>query len=62
LSICGLAALLNHCSAMDVNMGITGLVARGMGMEVDSLVDDVSLNRVAEAVDARFIKVVHLKK
>ncbi len=37
LSVCGLAALLDHCSDMDVNMVNAGLIARDMGIEVDSI-------------------------
>lgn len=37
LSVCGLAALLNHCSDQEVNMVNAGLVARNMGIEVDSV-------------------------
>ncbi len=37
LSVCGLSALLNHCSDQDVNMVNAGLVARNMGIEVESI-------------------------
>ena len=37
LSVCGLSALLNHCSEQDVNMVNAGLVARNMGIEVESI-------------------------
>ncbi len=37
LSVCGLAALLNHCSDQEVNMVNAGLVARSMGIEVESV-------------------------
>jgi D-3-phosphoglycerate dehydrogenase len=37
LSVCGLAALLNHCSDQDVNMVNASLVARDMGIEVESI-------------------------
>ncbi|MEE4254175.1 MAG: phosphoglycerate dehydrogenase [Desulfuromusa sp.] len=37
LSVCGLAALLNHCSDQEVNMVNASLIARGMGIEVESI-------------------------
>jgi len=37
LSVCGLAALLNHCTEQDVNMVNASLIARGMGIEVESV-------------------------
>ncbi|MBN1958850.1 MAG: phosphoglycerate dehydrogenase [Desulfuromonadales bacterium] len=37
LSVCGLAALLNHCSDQDVNMVNASLIAREMGIEVESV-------------------------
>jgi len=37
LSVCGLAALLNHCSDQEVNMVNANLIARQMGIEVDSI-------------------------
>lgn len=37
LSVCGLAALLDHCSDMDVNLVNASLIAREMGIEVDSI-------------------------
>ncbi|MDX2480985.1 MAG: phosphoglycerate dehydrogenase [Desulfuromusa sp.] len=37
LSVCGLAALLNHCSDQDVNMVNASLVARDMGIDVESI-------------------------
>ncbi|MFO7577109.1 MAG: phosphoglycerate dehydrogenase [Pelovirga sp.] len=37
LTICGLAALLNHCTEQDVNMVNAGLVARTMGIVVESV-------------------------
>ncbi len=37
LSVCGLAALLNHCTDQEVNMVNAGLVARQMGIEVESV-------------------------
>lgn len=37
LSVCGLSALLDHCSDMDVNMVNAGLIARDMGIDVDSI-------------------------
>ncbi len=37
LSVCGLAALLNHCSDQEVNMVNASLVARQMGIEVESV-------------------------
>ena len=37
LSVCGLAALLNHCSDQEVNMVNDSLVARQMGIEVESV-------------------------
>ncbi len=37
LSVCGLAALLNHCTDAEVNMVNAGLVARGMGIEVEAI-------------------------
>jgi D-3-phosphoglycerate dehydrogenase len=37
LSVCGLAALLNHCTDQDINMVNAGLIARGMGIEVESI-------------------------
>lgn len=37
LSVCGLAALLDHCSDQDVNMVNASLVAREMGIEVESI-------------------------
>ncbi|OEU71391.1 MAG: phosphoglycerate dehydrogenase [Desulfuromonadales bacterium C00003093] len=36
LSVCGLAALLNHCTEQDVNMVNASLIAREMGIEVES--------------------------
>ena len=37
LSVCGLAALLNHCSDQEVNMVNASLIAQGMGVEVESI-------------------------
>ncbi len=37
LSVSGLAALLNHCSDQEVNMVNASLVARDMGIEVESM-------------------------
>ncbi|MCK4623517.1 MAG: phosphoglycerate dehydrogenase [Desulfuromonadales bacterium] len=37
LSVCGLAALLNHCTEQDVNMVNASLIARDMGIEVESV-------------------------
>jgi len=37
LSVCGLAALLDHCSDRDVNMVNASLIAREMGIEVESI-------------------------
>jgi len=37
LSVCGLAALLNHCSDQEVNMVNASLIARQMGIEVESV-------------------------
>lgn len=37
LSVCGLAALLNHCSDQEVNMVNASLIAREMGIEVESV-------------------------
>ena len=37
LSVCGLAALLNHCTDQDVNMVNANLIARNMGIEVESI-------------------------
>ncbi|MCW8858442.1 MAG: phosphoglycerate dehydrogenase [Deltaproteobacteria bacterium] len=37
LSVCGLASLLNHCSDQDVNMVNASLIARQMGIEVESI-------------------------
>ena len=37
LSVCGLAALLNHCTEQDVNMVNANLVAREMGIVVESI-------------------------
>ena len=37
LSVCGLAALLNHCSDQDVNMVNASLIARQMGIDVESI-------------------------
>ena len=37
LSVCGLAALLNRCTDQDINMVNASLVARGMGIEVESI-------------------------
>jgi len=37
LSVCGLAALLNHCSDQEVNMVNASLIARQMGIEVESI-------------------------
>ncbi len=37
LSVCGLAALLNHCSDQEANMVNAGLIARRMGIEVESI-------------------------
>lgn len=34
LSVCGLAALLNHCTELDVNLVNANLVARDMGIDV----------------------------
>ncbi len=37
LGVCGLAALLNHCSDQEVNMVNASLIARGLGIEVESV-------------------------
>ncbi|PLY02345.1 MAG: phosphoglycerate dehydrogenase [Desulfuromonas sp.] len=37
LSVCGLASLLDHCSDQDVNMVNAGMIARDMGIEVESV-------------------------
>ncbi len=37
LGVCGLAALLNHCSDQEVNMVNASLIARGLGIEVESI-------------------------
>ena len=37
LSVCGLAALLNHCTDQEVNMVNASLIAREMGIEVESI-------------------------
>ena len=37
LSVCGLAALLNHCTDQEVNMVNASLIARTMGIEVESI-------------------------
>ncbi|MCF6267602.1 MAG: phosphoglycerate dehydrogenase [Desulfuromusa sp.] len=37
LSVCGLAALLNHCTDQEVNMVNASLIARDMGIEVESI-------------------------
>lgn len=37
LSVCGLAALLNHCSDQEVNMVNANLIAREMGIDVESV-------------------------
>ncbi len=37
LSVCGLAALLNHCSDQEVNMVNASLIARQMGIDVESI-------------------------
>ena len=37
LSVYGLAALLNHCSDQEVNMVNASMIARGMGIEVESV-------------------------
>ncbi len=37
LSVCGLAGLLNHCSDQEVNMVNASLIARGLGIEVESI-------------------------
>ncbi len=37
LSVCGLAALLNHCTDQEVNMVNANLIARDMGIEVEEV-------------------------
>lgn len=37
LSVCGLAALLDHCTDIDVNMVNANVVARDMGIEVEAV-------------------------
>ncbi len=37
LSVCGLAALLNHCTDQEVNLVNASLIAREMGIEVDEV-------------------------
>jgi len=37
LSVCGLAALLNHCSDQEINMVNAGMVARQMGIAVEEV-------------------------